>query len=89
MCSIRNITAETLPQVGHLPSIDLVRLENGVATAMKIQDGFNDTEAGARAEGFLAMIAKFQHKVSAIVHASMMHTDALHSYRIWISLSTR
>ena len=56
---------------------------------MKIQDGFNDTEVGARAEGFRVMIDKFQHKVSAIVDASIMHTDMLHSYRIWISLSTR
>ncbi|EJD51828.1 hypothetical protein AURDEDRAFT_56215 [Auricularia subglabra TFB-10046 SS5] len=48
-------------QVGHLPSIDLVRLTNGNAITLNIQTGFNDSEVSARAKGFRVMIEKFQH----------------------------
>ena len=81
--------AETLPQVGHLPSIDLVRLENGRAISMNIQNGFNDTEVGARAKGFRVMIEKFQHKVRPNVDAPIMRPNAFYSCRIWTSLLTR
>ena len=90
--AIRESLAETSScslQVGHLPSIDLVRLENGEAITMNIQNGFNDTEVGGRARGFCEMLAKFQHKVRAIVRAPMICTNAFRSYRIWISLSMR
>ena len=81
--------AETLHQVGYLPSIDLVRLENGQAISMNILDGFNDTEVGARAKGFRVMIEKFQHKVCASVDVPIMNTNVFHSYQIWTSLSMR
>ncbi|KAH7106860.1 hypothetical protein BKA62DRAFT_740679 [Auriculariales sp. MPI-PUGE-AT-0066] len=48
-------------QVGHLPSIDLVRLRDGVSSTLNIQNGFNDSEVSARAKGFRVMIEKFQH----------------------------
>ena len=79
-------------QVGHLPSIDLVRLDNGKAIPMKIQKGFNDSEVGARARGFCAMVKKFEHKVrpnAYLAIITIIHTDVFHSYRIWTSLSTR
>jgi hypothetical protein len=75
-------------QVGHLPSIDLVRIENGKAISMNIQNGFNDTEVGARAKGFCAMVEKFQHKVRVNAHVRIVRTNVNYSYRIWISLLT-
>lgn len=50
-------------KVGHLPSIDLVRLQNGNAITLNIQTGFDDSEVSARAKGFRVMIEKFQHTV--------------------------
>ena len=80
-------------QVGHLPSIDLVRLQNGKAIPMKIQKGFNDSEVGARAKGFCAMLKKFGHKVRLMsmctICISLYVLISSHSYRIWTSLSTR
>jgi hypothetical protein len=49
-------------QVGTLPSVDLVRIENG--TTMTVQKtGFSDSEVGARAKGFRVMLEKFQAKL--------------------------
>ncbi|KAL0945871.1 hypothetical protein HGRIS_012154 [Hohenbuehelia grisea] len=48
-------------QVGELPSIDLLRLKDGKATAVNINKGFVDSEASARAHGFRRMIEPFQH----------------------------
>jgi len=59
-------------QVGHLPSIDLVRLTNGKAITLNIEKGFEDTEVSARAKGFRVMIEKFQHKVGAKTYSSEM-----------------
>lgn len=42
-----------------LPSIDLVRIENGTAKAIAIAHGFRDSEGGARGRGFVAMVQKF------------------------------
>ena len=44
-----------------------------MAFPMKIQKEFHDSEDGARAEGFAAMLAKFQHRVCANVHVHYMH----------------
>jgi hypothetical protein len=48
-------------QVGHLPSVDLVRVENGTTRTIDITKGFEDAEVGARAKGFRVMLEKFQH----------------------------
>jgi len=91
--AIRGLQAQThysrYLQVGQLPSIDLVRLENGKAISMNILNGFNDTEVGARAKGFRDMIGKFQHKARVNAHIPIIRTNAFHSCRIWTSLSTR
>lgn len=55
-------------QVGQLPSIDLVRLDNGTTVTLNIQKHFNDTEDKARAKGFRVMIEKFQARVR-LAHA--------------------
>jgi len=49
-------------QVGHLPSIDLVRIRNGSAR-LDINPDFNDTEVSARARGFSSMIKDFVETV--------------------------
>jgi hypothetical protein len=59
----RETTRPTLAQVGQLPSIDLVRLENGKTTTLNIPKKFNDSEGNARSKGFRVMIEKFQDKV--------------------------
>lgn len=51
-------------QVGYLPSVDLVKIENGTTRAMGAgKDGFSDAEAGARAKGFRVMLELFQDKL--------------------------
>ncbi|KAK2464483.1 hypothetical protein APHAL10511_003462 [Amanita phalloides] len=51
-------------QVAELPSIDLVRIERGKATAVKVvKDGFDDTEVNARARGFVSMVNQFVRKL--------------------------
>ncbi|KAF8624086.1 hypothetical protein AX15_006054 [Amanita polypyramis BW_CC] len=51
-------------QVAQLPSIDLVRIERGRATAVKVlKDSFDDTEANARAHGFVEMLHRFVKKL--------------------------
>lgn len=49
--------------VGHLPSVDLVRIENGTTRLNNVAKGFVDSEVGARAVGFSTMLAKFQNKL--------------------------
>ena len=46
-------------QVGHLPSIDLVRIRNGSATVENVNPDFQDTEFSARSRGFRNMLTKF------------------------------
>lgn len=48
-------------QVGYLPSVDLVRIENGSTRTIDVSKGFDDSEVGARAKGFRVMLEKFQH----------------------------
>lgn len=50
-------------QAGHLPSVDLVRVENGKSIAVNIKDGW---DVSARSKGFLLMIENFQDKVSVL-----------------------
>lgn len=50
-------------QVGHLPSVDLVRVENGQTRTIDVNKGFGDSEVGARAKGFRVMLEKFQDKL--------------------------
>jgi hypothetical protein len=50
-------------QVGVLPSVDLVRIENGSSRTIDVSKGFEDSEVGARAKGFQKLLAKFQHKL--------------------------
>ncbi|PPQ79009.1 hypothetical protein CVT25_002318 [Psilocybe cyanescens] len=46
-------------QVGELPSIDLVRIRDGMATVINVNPAFHDSEVSARARGFKSMIGKF------------------------------
>lgn len=46
--------------VGYLPSVDLVRIENGTTRTIDVSKGFDDSEVGARAKGFRVMLEKFQ-----------------------------
>lgn len=39
-------------QIGRLPSVDLVRLENGKTITINMEKGFMDSEVSARAKGF-------------------------------------
>ncbi|KAF8905928.1 hypothetical protein CPB84DRAFT_1813928 [Gymnopilus junonius] len=48
-------------QVGELPSIDLVRIRDGVADVINVNPGFHDSEVSARARGFRSMTGKFVH----------------------------
>ncbi|KAG8783991.1 capsule-associated protein CAP1 [Serendipita sp. 398] len=50
-------------QVGHLPSIDFVRLRQGKAVTLNIEKGSEDSEVSARAKGFRMMVEKFQEKL--------------------------
>jgi hypothetical protein len=47
-------------QVGYLPSVDLVRVQNGSTRTIDVSKGFDDSEVGARAKGFRVMLEKFQ-----------------------------
>ena len=47
-------------QVGLLPSVDLVRIEDGKTRTIDVNTGFDDAEVGARAKGFRVMLEKFQ-----------------------------
>jgi hypothetical protein len=50
-------------QVGTLPSVDLVRIENGTTKTVQVNKAFADSEVGARAKGFRVMLEKFQAKL--------------------------
>lgn len=50
-------------QVGYLPSVDLVRIEDGQTRTIDFSKGFDDSEVGARAKGFRVMLEKFQDKL--------------------------
>ena len=50
-------------QVGFLPSVDLVRVENGQTRTIDVSKGFDDAEVRARAKGFRVMLEKFQRKL--------------------------
>jgi hypothetical protein len=49
--------------VGYLPSVDLVRIENGTTRTIDMSKGFEDSEVGARAKGFRVMLEKFQSEL--------------------------
>lgn len=53
----------TMAKAGYLPSIDLVKVEAGNATAVNINQGFPIPEVSARANGFRLMMEKFVHTV--------------------------
>ncbi|CDZ96493.1 Endoplasmic reticulum protein EP58, contains filamin rod domain and KDEL motif [Phaffia rhodozyma] len=50
-------------QVGTLPSVDIVRIQDGQAKAIEADTGLENSEAGARANGFILMLEKFQEKL--------------------------
>ncbi|KAG8216196.1 glycosyltransferase family 90 protein [Butyriboletus roseoflavus] len=50
-------------QMGHLPSIDLVRIQNGKAFSVPIQKTYVDEDRGHRSLGFRDLIEKFQDKL--------------------------
>ena len=49
--------------MGHLPSIDLLRVQDGNASLVMIEKGFKDGESD-RSLGFRNLLAKFVHKVN-------------------------
>ena len=50
-------------QVGFLPSVDLVRIENGTTRLIDVSKGFDDSEVGARAKGFRFMLERFEDRL--------------------------
>ncbi|KAH7883119.1 glycosyltransferase family 90 protein [Phlebopus sp. FC_14] len=50
-------------QAGQLPSIDLVRIQDGQAIDVSINKVYEDTERGHRSLGFRRLLEKFQHKL--------------------------
>lgn len=50
-------------EAGQLPSIDLVRIEDGLAIDLNVEKKFKDTEKGHRALGFRRLLEKFQHRL--------------------------
>lgn len=50
-------------QVGYLPSVDLVRIEEGKTRTIDVSQGFDDAEVGARAKGFRVMLERFQDRL--------------------------
>lgn len=54
-------------QVGQLPSIDLVRIQDGEAIDFKVQKKFKDQEKGHRSLGFRRLVEKYQHKVLGLL----------------------
>uniref|UniRef100_A0A0W0F2S7 Putative capsular associated protein n=1 Tax=Moniliophthora roreri TaxID=221103 RepID=A0A0W0F2S7_MONRR len=53
-------------QVGTLPSINIVRVRNGEATTVNLNEGFKDSEVSARAHGFRKMLNRFVHTLPDI-----------------------
>jgi len=50
-------------QVGELPSIDIMRIRDGVPTVINIKTSFKDSEVSARARGLKSMVGKFVQKL--------------------------
>ena len=76
--------------MGHLPSIDLVRIKDGKAFTVPINKTYVDKERGHRSHGFRALVEKFQDKVYAsFVHHSGSDSDSVCSCLIWTWRSTR
>ena len=63
-------------QVGLLPSVDLVRIEDGKTRTIDVNTGFDDAEVGARAKGFRVMLEKFQCQSRTSMHAVRAHGTA-------------
>ncbi|KAK7052965.1 hypothetical protein VNI00_004285 [Paramarasmius palmivorus] len=52
--------------VGSLPSINIVRVRDGGATVVNLNEGFRDSEVSARAKGFRSMLSRFVHTLPDI-----------------------
>ncbi|KAH0831320.1 glycosyltransferase family 90 protein [Lanmaoa asiatica] len=50
-------------QMGHLPSIDLVRIQDGKVSDVPIEKAYTDTERGQRSRGFRGLLERFQSKL--------------------------
>ncbi|KAG9310122.1 glycosyltransferase family 90 protein [Chiua virens] len=50
-------------QMGHLPSINLVRIQDGEVFEVSIDKVYQDAERGHRSMGFRDLLQKFQHKL--------------------------
>lgn len=61
--------------VGDLPSVDVVKIRAGVATAVSGGNYFDDSEAGARAKGFKAMLTRVAKNVSGFVFHTLIFND--------------
>lgn len=76
--------------MGHLPSIDLVRIENGKVFNVPIQKAYVDQERGHRSLGLRTLLEKFQDKVHAsLKRHSGCDADSVCSYPTWICRLTR
>jgi hypothetical protein len=60
-----------LIKVALLPSMDLVRVVDGKATAVNVNKGFTDSAVSARANGFRRMMEKFQNTVCFMIPFSI------------------
>lgn len=77
-------------QMGQLPSIDLVRIQDGEAFDVPIEKAYVDKERGHRSLGFRALLKKYQDKVhESFGRHSGSDADSVSSYPTWISRSTR
>ena len=66
-------------QVGHLSSINLVRIRNGSATVHNVNPMFHDTEVSARARGFRSMLGKF---VQSVCYIPLLFLLLSHQFRL-------
>ncbi|KAF8546751.1 glycosyltransferase family 90 protein [Imleria badia] len=50
-------------QMGHLPSVDLVRIQDGSVSAVTIEKAYVDKERGHRSRGFRELLVNFQDEL--------------------------
>jgi hypothetical protein len=76
--------------MGHLPSIDLVRIQDGEVSAVSIEKAYVDTERGHRSLGFRGLLSNFGDKVHAGLGCPLgIDVDPVCSCPTWTLRSTR
>lgn len=76
--------------MGHLPSIDLVRVEDGKVFDVPIKKTYEDKERGRRSRGFRDLLKQFRHKVHVnLARHSVSDVNSVRSCPTWTCRSTR